>query len=166
MSRAVLSVGSNLGDRLELLQLAVDGLRPWIRLVSPVFATPPWGPVRQGEYLNAVLLAEDPEATPVEWLRRSQRCEAAAGRTRDVRWGPRTLDVDVISVDGVISDDPQLTLPHPRAVERAFVLLPWWAVDPEATLPGRGPVVDLIRTLSAAAVEEVRLLPGVELRVR
>ena len=88
------------------------------------------------------------------WLARAHELEEAAGRTREVRWGPRTLDVDVVMVtedDGtpVVSDDPGLTLPHPRAHERAFVLLPWATLDPGAELPGRGRVADLLAALPA-----------------
>ncbi len=146
MSTAVLSIGSNVGDRLAHLQSAVDALRPWLRAVSPVYETAPWGPVEQDDYLNAVLLVCDAAATPRDWLARARAAEQAAGRTRDVRWGPRTLDVDVVIVDDVVSDDPDLTLPHPRAAERAFVLVPWLAADPAATLGGR-PVRDLAARL-------------------
>lgn len=135
MTRAVLSVGSNLGDRLAHLQSAVDGLDTAVRAVSPVFQTAPWGPVAQDDYLNAIVLVDDLSANADEWLRRGQLLEQRAGRTRTVRFGPRTLDVDVVTVDGVCSDDPRLTLPHPRAHERAFVLVPWLAVSPEAVLP-------------------------------
>ena len=147
MTSAVLSIGSNLGDRLAHLQGAVDMLRPWLRAVSPVFETAPWGPVEQDDYLNAVLLVADEAATPRDWLARAHAAEQAAGRTRDLRWGPRTLDVDVVAVDDVASDDPELTLPHPRAAERAFVLVPWLAVDPDAALAGR-PVRDLLAGVS------------------
>jgi 2-amino-4-hydroxy-6-hydroxymethyldihydropteridine diphosphokinase len=164
VSRAVLSLGSNLDDRLGYLQSAVDRLGPWLQAVSPVFCTPPWGPVPQADYLNAVAIVADPEASAADWLSRAHECEQAAGRTRDVRWGPRTLDVDVITVDELISDDPVLTLPHPRAAERAFVLVPWWAVDPEARLPGRGTVLELMNQLPDADVSQVRLMPGLALR--
>jgi 2-amino-4-hydroxy-6-hydroxymethyldihydropteridine diphosphokinase len=159
MSAAVLSIGSNVGDRPATLQAAVDAFRPWLVAVSPVYETAPWGPVPQGDYLNAVLLAADPDASPRDWLDRAQAAERGAGRTRDVRWGPRTLDVDVISVDGdvapVVSDDPELTLPHPRAGERAFVLRPWLAVDPQATLAGR-PVASWLADRPADEVAGVR----------
>jgi 2-amino-4-hydroxy-6-hydroxymethyldihydropteridine diphosphokinase len=142
MSRAVLSIGSNVGDRLAYLQSAVDGLRPVA--VSPVYETEPWGGVEQDDYLNAVLVVEDAGTDAYGWLARAHALEAAAGRTRETRWGPRTLDVDVIDVDGTGSDDPALRLPHPRAHERAFVLVPWADVDPAAVLPGRGKVADLV----------------------
>jgi 2-amino-4-hydroxy-6-hydroxymethyldihydropteridine diphosphokinase len=160
VSTAVLSIGSNLGDRLANLAVAVDALRPWLRAVSPVYETPPWGPVAQDAYLNAVLLVADPAATPRDWLERAGAAEQAAGRVRDVRWGPRTLDVDVVAVDDVVSDDPELTLPHPRAHERAFVLVPWLALDPAAALAGH-PVAELVAALPSDDVAAVRQLEGV-----
>jgi 2-amino-4-hydroxy-6-hydroxymethyldihydropteridine diphosphokinase len=163
MSRAVLSIGSNSGDRLGYLQSAVAAFSPYLTTVSPVFSTAPWGPVTQPDYLNAILLVEDPAALASDWLTRAQSAENAAGRTREVHWGPRTLDVDVITVDDVRSDDPELTLPHPRAAERAFVLLPWWSVDPEAALPGRGTVLELMQALPPEELDGVRLAPGMEL---
>lgn len=158
MSTAVLSIGSNLGDRAATLQGAIDALRPWVRTISPVYETPPWGPVPQDPYLNAVVIVVDEDAAPREWLDRAHAAEQRAGRTRDVRWGPRTLDVDVVVVDGVVSDDPELTLPHPRAAERAFVLVPWAAADPDADLAGR-PVGELIAGLPADEVAGVVLTP-------
>jgi 2-amino-4-hydroxy-6-hydroxymethyldihydropteridine diphosphokinase len=152
---AVLSVGSNLGDRLAHLQGAADAVRPWLRAVSPVYETPPWGPVSQDDFLNAVLLVDDPAAEPTDWLDRAQSAESAAGRVREQRWGPRTLDVDVVAVDDVVSADPELTLPHPRAAERAFVLVPWLAVDPDALLSGRT-LAGWLDALPAAEVAAVR----------
>jgi 2-amino-4-hydroxy-6-hydroxymethyldihydropteridine diphosphokinase len=160
MTGAVLSIGSNLGDREAALQGAVDAFRPWLQACSPVYETPPWGPVPQDDYLNAVLLVADPSAAPLDWLDRAHAAEQAAGRTRDVRWGPRTLDVDVIAVDDVVSDDPQLTLPHPRATERAFVLVPWAALDRGAVLAGR-PVGDWIAELPVEDVAALRRLETV-----
>lgn len=158
MSTAVLSIGSNLGDRRAALQGALDTLRPWLLAVSPVYETPPWGPVPQDDFLNAVLVATDPAAAPVDWLARAHAAERLAGRTRDLRWGPRRLDVDVISVDDVTSDDPVLTLPHPHAAERAFVLVPWLAVQPDAQLSGR-PIRELLVALPPGSVAGVRARP-------
>jgi 2-amino-4-hydroxy-6-hydroxymethyldihydropteridine diphosphokinase len=163
VTRAVLSIGSNLGDPAAALQSAVDAFRPWLQAVSPVYVTPPWGPVPQDDYLNAVLVAADAGAQPRDWLERGHAAEHAAGRTREVRWGPRTLDVDVVTVDDVSSDDPELTLPHPRAAERAFVLVPWLALDPDAVLAGR-PVAELVAALPAEDVAAVRPAAGVVLR--
>lgn len=142
MTRAVLSIGSNLGDRLAHLRSVVDALQP-IR-ISPVYETAPWGGVEQEDFLNAVVIVDDPATDAYGWLARAHACEQAAGRSREVHWGPRTLDVDVIDVDGGVSADPDLTLPHPRAHERAFVLVPWADVDPGAVLTGHGRVADLI----------------------
>ena len=163
MADAVLSIGSNQSDRLAHLRSAVSSLGPWVRAVSPVYETPPWGPVEQDDFLNAVLLVSDDAADGAEWLRRAHRAEDAAGRTREVRWGPRTLDVDVVAVDGEVSDDPVLTLPHPRAAERAFVLVPWGDVDPGANLGGVS-VPELVRRLPRAA--EVRRRDDLSLAVR
>jgi 2-amino-4-hydroxy-6-hydroxymethyldihydropteridine diphosphokinase len=142
VSRAVLSIGSNLGDRLAHLRSAVAALDPVA--VSPVYETVPWGGIEQDDYLNAILVVADDSTEAYGWLARAQALERAAGRVREVRWGPRTLDVDVIDVDGTVSADPELTLPHPRAHERAFVLVPWRDVDPEAVLTGHGRIADLI----------------------
>lgn len=152
----MLSIGSNLGDRLAHLQGAVDALRPWVVAVSRVYETAPWGPVPQDDYLNAIVLADDPDATPLDWLERAHAAERAAGRTREVRWGPRTLDVDVVAVGDVHRDDPELTLPHPRAHERAFVLVPWHDLDPDATLDA-APLSDLLAKLAADDIAGVRL---------
>jgi 2-amino-4-hydroxy-6-hydroxymethyldihydropteridine diphosphokinase len=153
MSRVVLSIGSNLGDRLALLQSVVDGLGDAVRSVSPVYETDAWGGVEQGAFLNAVLVADDPAVDCRGWLRRGQELENAAGRVREERWGPRTLDVDVISChDGgieVTSDDAVLTLPHPFAHERAFVLVPWLALDSAATLTVGGQARSVARLLDA-----------------
>jgi 2-amino-4-hydroxy-6-hydroxymethyldihydropteridine diphosphokinase len=162
VTTAVLSIGSNLGDRAAHLSIAVDALRPWLRAISPVYETPPWGPVPQDEYLNAVLIVADDEAGPREWLARSQAAEQAAHRTRDLRWGPRTLDVDVISVDDVHSDEPELTLPHPRAHERAFVLVPWLALEPGARLADAS-AGDLLAALPVDEVAAVRPRPDLVL---
>ena len=158
MSRAVLSIGSNLGDRYGHLQLAVRLLGESVMLVSGVYETPPWGDADQPAYLNAVLMAVDPAAAPHDWLDRARACETAAGRVRDPerRFGPRTLDVDVIAVwdaddQPVLSDDPELTLPHPRAHQRAFVLRPWIEIQPYGQLPGHGWLTDLLNDPVLAA---------------
>ncbi|GAQ66867.1 MULTISPECIES: 2-amino-4-hydroxy-6-hydroxymethyldihydropteridine diphosphokinase [Streptomyces] len=147
--RAVLSLGSNLGNRLENLQGAIDALEdtPGVRVkaVSPVYETEPWGvaPGSQPSYFNAVVVLKT-TLPPSSLLERAQAVEEAFHRVRDERWGPRTLDVDIVAYADVVSDDPALTLPHPRAHERAFVLVPWHDVDPDALLTGRGPVAALL----------------------
>lgn len=142
---AVLALGANLGDRLAHLQSAVDALAAAgvaITAASPVVETDPVGGPEQPAYLNAVLLVET-DLEPAELLALAHRVEADADRVRTVRWGPRTLDVDLIRVGDLVRSDPPPVLPHPRAAERAFVLQPWLAVDPDAALPGVGPVGDL-----------------------
>ncbi len=129
---AVVSLGSNLGDRLGFLRLGLSVLEA--TAVSPVYESAAWGPVEQGDYLNVVALC--PWDASEAW-RRAVLAEEAAGRVRAERWGPRTLDVDVVWAPG---SDPALQLPHPRAAERAFVLVPWLDLDPHASLPGHGPV--------------------------
>jgi len=163
--QVVLALGSNLGDRLAMLQAGIDALaaEPGLAVtaVSAVYETAPVGGPPQPDYLNAVLLALS--ALPARAiLRRCQAAEAAAGRVRTVAWGPRTLDVDIIACGSEVSDDPELTLPHPRAHERAFVLAPWQDVDPEAALPGYGPVASLLARTPAAGV---RRLAGPGLRI-
>jgi 2-amino-4-hydroxy-6-hydroxymethyldihydropteridine diphosphokinase len=152
MTVAVLSLGSNLGDRLAHLRSAVDGLRDHLIAVSGIYETPAWGETDQPDYLNAVAVVADDADDPRRWLDRARELEAAARRERDPgrRFGPRTLDVDVIAVwtaagEPVTGDDPELTLPHPRAHLRAFVLRPWLDVQPYARLPGAGLITDLIR---------------------
>ncbi|MFE6721365.1 2-amino-4-hydroxy-6-hydroxymethyldihydropteridine diphosphokinase [Streptomyces albidoflavus] len=150
---AVISLGSNLGNRLETLQGAVDALEdtPGLRVkaVSPVYETEPWGvePGSQPSYFNAVAVIRT-TLPPGSLLERAQAVEEAFHRVRDERWGPRTLDVDIVAYAGVVSADPELTLPHPHAHERAFVLAPWHDVDPEAQLPGQGSVDELLSGLA------------------
>jgi 2-amino-4-hydroxy-6-hydroxymethyldihydropteridine diphosphokinase len=158
VSRAILSIGSNLGDRYARLRQAVEQLGESVALVSGVYETPPWGDTEQPPYLNAVVFVVDPLAEPTDWLGRARAAEMAAGRVRDParRFGPRTLDVDVIGVwadDGtpVRSDDPELMLPHPRAHQRAFVLKPWLDLQPYAELPGHGRLTDLLTAPALAA---------------
>lgn len=155
MSRAVLSLGSNLGDRLAHLRSAVDGFGDAVVAVSPVYETAPWGVTDQPDFLNAVLVVASAEVDEWGWLRRGQELERAAERVRELRWGPRTLDVDVVTVDGVRSEDPELLLPHPGTPARATVLIPWSVLEPDAVLPGHGPVGDLVRALPAAELNAV-----------
>jgi 2-amino-4-hydroxy-6-hydroxymethyldihydropteridine diphosphokinase len=141
-----LALGANLGDRLAALQRAVDVLdAEGVRAIacSRVWETAAvGGPEGQPAFLNAVVRAETSlDADGV--LEAAHAAERALGRVRDVRWGPRTLDVDVLLYDGLVRDDPALTIPHPRMTERAFVLLPLLDVDPDPVLPDGRRVVDL-----------------------
>ncbi|MEQ4305339.1 2-amino-4-hydroxy-6-hydroxymethyldihydropteridine diphosphokinase [Plantactinospora sp. B6F1] len=171
MTRAVLSLGSNLGDRLEHLRTAVTGLRDVLLVASGIYETPPWGDPDQPAYLNAALMVADDAAGPRDWLDRARAAEAAAGRVRDPerRFGPRSLDVDVIGVwtaDGqpVHSADPELTLPHPRAHLRAFVLRPWIDIEPYGRLPGHGALTDLMST-EPVGTDALDLRPRPDLRL-
>src|SRR5436189_377924 len=146
MHVATLGLGANLGDRLRSLQSAVDLLAAeGVRAVasSRVWETDPaGGPPDQPPYLNAVIRTET-QAAPQEVLAAANRVEAALGRTREVRWGPRTIDVDVLLYDDLRHDDPELTVPHPRMTERAFVVLPLLDVDPAPVLPDGTRVLEL-----------------------
>lgn len=171
MTRAVLSIGSNLGNRLARLQSAADGLGATVRAVSGVYETEAWGGVDQGYFLNAVLIVDDPHRDGHAWLRRAHELEQAAHRVRGQRWGPRTLDVDVISCywtadetggdeSEVVSRDNGLTLPHPLAHLRAFVMVPWLAIEPDAELTVAGvqrSVADLLTELGPAERAGTRL---------
>ena len=158
--KVVLALGSNLGDRGDTLQGGVDAIAELaeVRLiaVSPVYETVPVGGPPQPDYLNAVVLA-DVTIPSLDLLDRLHEIEAEFDRVRVVRWGPRTLDIDIITVAGEHSDDPDLTLPHPRAHERAFVPAPWHDIDPAAELPGYGPVADLLGGLDATGIRRSKV---------
>lgn len=133
MRRAYLALGSNLGSREVLLQQAVDGLSAFpditVVAVSPVYETDPVGGPKQPQYLNAVV-AVDTDASPHRLLEIAQALEGAAGRVRAERWGPRSLDVDVLLVGDERVDDDDLVVPHPRMRERVFVMAPLADLDP------------------------------------
>jgi 2-amino-4-hydroxy-6-hydroxymethyldihydropteridine diphosphokinase len=160
VTRAVLSLGSNLGDRFAHLRAAVAGFADVLVAASPVYETAPWGGVEQDDFLNAVVVVDDPDTDAWGWLRRGQGLEEASGRVREVRWGPRTLDVDVVTVDGpdgpVRSTHPDLLLPHPGTPGRATVLRPWLDVDADAQVPGHGPVAALLAALGPGAETGMR----------
>jgi len=146
--RVALGLGANLGDRVAALQGAVDVIAPRLAdpAVSSVYETAPVGGPEQPDYANAVLVGGW-QGEPLELLELAHEAEREWRRAREVRWGPRTLDVDVLVVGDLVSDDETLTLPHPRAHERAFVLVPWAEVDPQATLPDGSRVTDLAATV-------------------
>jgi len=151
---AVVAFGANLGDRAETIRLAAERIARLplvedLRLSSMyesiavrVDGPDPTAPA----YLNAVAVLRT-RLAPQVLLGLLHAIEDENGRVRAERWGDRTLDLDLIAYGGLRSDDPHLLLPHPRAAERLFVLEPWLSVDPEAVLPGRGEVVDLIEAL-------------------
>lgn len=173
MTRVVFSIGSNLGDREAHLRQAVAGLADAgeVRAVSGVYETPPWGDPDQPSYYNAALIVTGPQSVE-EWLEIAQSLEEKAQRNRDPerRFGPRTLDVDLIAAwedDGtpIIRGNPKLTLPHPRAHQRAFVLRPWLEIQPYAKLPGHGWVNDLVLSEALAAdVAAMTALPAIQLQ--
>jgi 2-amino-4-hydroxy-6-hydroxymethyldihydropteridine diphosphokinase len=160
--RAVLSLGSNLGDREQNLRDAVadiaalDGVE--LTKASGVFETAALKPAGVDEtapsYLNAVV-AITTTLVPAELLASLAAIETRHGRVREVRWGDRTLDIDIVSFGELQQQDADLTLPHPRAAERGFVLVPWLDIDPEATLPGIGRIDEL-----PAASESVSRFPA------
>ncbi len=154
--QVVFALGSNLGDPISNLQGAVSSLRdtPDVIVVdvSSVYETDPvGGPEDQQPYLNAVVLAET-TLDETTLLERAQAIEDAYGRVRQEQWGPRTLDVDLIVVGRSVVDRPNLRLPHPRAHERAFVLLPWAEIEPAGEIPGHGLVVDLLEHVDTSGV--------------
>ena len=151
---AVVALGSNLGDRHETLEDAVREIARLplvddVRVADPIesVAVRVGGPDEQAPaYLNSVALVTT-RLAPSVLLQMLHGIEAAHSRERRVRWGDRTLDLDLIAYGDVVSEDAGLRLPHPRAAERDFVLAPWLTVDPDAVLPGRGPVRDLLAAL-------------------
>lgn len=153
---AVFSLGSNIGDRFAYLQGAVNHLRATpglvITRISSVYQTTPVGLVDQPDFLNLVVTADTSLASTV-LLERALAIEEAFDRVREVPGGPRTVDVDLIAVDDRRITNDFLTLPHPRAHERAFVLVPWHEVDADATLVGHGSISGLLEALDRAGVQ-------------
>lgn len=149
LQRAALGLGSNIGDPKANLAEAIARLdaSPGIRVlaVSPAYRTPPWGPVPQDDYRNICVVVET-TLPPVDLLRRGLAVEKEMGRVRDVRWGPRIIDIDVLLYGDVSLDHPELTLPHPRMAERAFVLVPLADIWPEAEIGGGLTVAGALKT--------------------
>lgn len=146
--RAVLALGSNLGDREWTLMSAAEALNEVGEVVafSSILESRAVGGPPQPDYLNAVLILET-QLEPLELLKVCQAIEKIFGRTREVHWGPRTLDIDLITCSDLVMESDSLTLPHPRASERHFVLAPWYEIDNDAHLPGHGSVADLLAKL-------------------
>lgn len=163
--QAVLSIGSNLGDRAGRLQGAVSALEdtPEVTVVaiSSVYETEPVGtPEGSGSFLNAVVLI-DTTLTVHTLLDRALAIEDAFERERSEPGAPRTLDVDIIVVGDRVANDDSLTLPHPRAHERGFVLVPWLEIDPEGEIPGHGFVADLVSGVDTSGItkrEDVEII--------
>lgn len=163
---AAVALGSNIGDSAATLQGAIDALAaaPGVSVlaVSRVVETDPVGGPEQDDYLNAVVLVRT-TLEALALLDVAQGVEQMFGRTREVRWGPRTLDIDLLAFDDLILDSERLTLPHPRAHERGFVLVPWFDVDRNGMIPGRGRIADLLATVDRDGVrpsEVVLVVPA------
>lgn len=155
--RVVVALGSNLGDRLEALQGAVRALADtpdvWLTSVSAVYETEPVdAPDGSAPYLNAVVLM-DTTLPAIRLMERALAIEDAFQRERsEVKNAPRTLDVDLVVVGDRRSDLDHLRLPHPRAAQRAFVLRPWYDVEPDAIFPGKGPIGDLLADVDESGI--------------
>jgi 2-amino-4-hydroxy-6-hydroxymethyldihydropteridine diphosphokinase len=145
--KAVISLGANIGDPKANLDLAVALLREATEViaVSSYSQTKPVGGPEQPDYLNAVAILES-ELPAKELLALLNGIETAMGRTREIHWGPRVIDLDLIQYGGLLVSDEKLTLPHPRAHERRFVLAPWFEIEPEAILLTHGRISDLLNT--------------------
>ena len=147
MVRAYIAFGANLGDPVAAFAEALQRLDalPDTRVVarSSLYRSAPVGVAGQPDYLNAVVVLET-EASPADVLATAHAAEQGKGRTRQIRWGARTLDVDVLAYGQMVSDDPALTLPHPRATQRAFVMIPWAQIDAEFELPDGRRVGDVV----------------------
>ena len=138
MAEAYLSLGTNMGDRRHNVEQAVKALTttPGIKIIrqSSVYETEPWGLTDQPEFWNIVMQIET-ELPALELLKQCQQIENDLGRKRFVRWGPRTIDIDILLYDNIISDSLELTIPHPRMEERSFVLVPLQEIAPHLRLP-------------------------------
>ena len=148
--RVVLSLGSNLGNSAEILSSAAEALNEVSEVIalSSFYQTRPVGGPPQPDFINAVIIIET-NLEPEELLLVAQAIEGAHGRERNentVKWGPRFLDIDLIKCDEMLINSPDLTIPHPRAHEREFVLRPWNEIDPAATLPGFGAISRLLES--------------------
>ena len=145
--KAVISLGANIGDTKANLDLAIGLLREATEViaVSSYSQTKPVGGPEQPDYLNAVVIVES-ELPAKDLLALLNGIETARGRTREIHWGPRVIDLDLIQYGGLLVNDEKLTLPHPRAHQRRFVLAPWLEIEPEAVLLTHGRISDLLKT--------------------
>jgi 2-amino-4-hydroxy-6-hydroxymethyldihydropteridine diphosphokinase len=146
--KIVFALGSNLGDREENIENAIAELNELVEIthLSTFLETDPVGGPAQPRYLNAVAIAEG-EIDPANLMDSVLAIEKKLGRVRDIKWGPRTIDIDIITIDQLTINSPHLTVPHPLAHTRSFVLTPWLEIDPQAVIPGKGSVGDLLASL-------------------
>ena len=153
--KATVGLGSNLGDRLANLQFAIDSLNgtvgTQVHSISPVYETDPVGGPAQDDYLNAVAVLKT-ILSPEQLLDATQQIELSAHRERNEHWGPRTLDLDLLAMDDLTLNSQNLVLPHPRAHERGFVLLPWSTLDPNFIIPGHRSVAELLAEIDISGV--------------
>lgn len=160
----VFSLGANLGDPSATLREALRDLNDQpgitVQAVSPWYRTAPVGQVDQPDFINLVAVGTT-TLEPDQLWHAISAVELAHGRQRVLQGGPRTLDIDVVSLGDQISTTPHLTLPHPRAHQRGFVLVPWLAIDPEAVLPGHGRVGELVKDLDTRDVQPLESNPAV-----
>lgn len=159
MAEALLGLGGNVGDVRATLGTAVtllaDNKAIVLRARSSDYATPPWGVTDQPPFINLAILVETTLA-PRALLQRALEVERALGRdrARETRWGPRRLDIDLIAYDDLVLDEPDLTLPHPRLFERAFVLVPLAEIAPDHVIAGRK-IKDALADIDAAGIERL-----------
>ena len=146
--RGVIALGSNIGEPKENLDLAIALLREATEVlkVSSYYVTRPVGYEDQPDFVNAVCIIES-ELPAIELLNMLHGIEKAMGRERTIKWGPRTIDLDIIQYGSLLSNAAELTLPHPRAHERKFVLEPWHEIEPDAVLLTHGKIADLLSKL-------------------
>ncbi|MBS3959074.1 MAG: 2-amino-4-hydroxy-6-hydroxymethyldihydropteridine diphosphokinase [Xanthomonadaceae bacterium] len=158
--RAWIGLGGNLGEVSRAFDSALEALAatPGLAVLarSALYRTPAWGVLEQPSFLNAAVALES-RLGPIELLDRLMAVERQHGRdrTRERRWGPRRLDLDLLAIDGVVLQHPRLLLPHPRAHERAFVLVPWAEIAPDFLLPGHGRLADLRDALDRSGIEAI-----------
>lgn len=148
--KAVISLGANLGDPRKQVSMAIDAIRDILRVnkVSSLHETKPFAvPDSQPDYINAVLLGES-DHKPLDLMKSLLGVEQALGRIRSFQNAARVIDIDLIDYGGLFMESDQLTLPHPRAHERSFVLAPWLEIEPDAVLPGFGHVSELVKGMS------------------
>jgi 2-amino-4-hydroxy-6-hydroxymethyldihydropteridine diphosphokinase len=159
MAEALIALGGNVGDVRETLARAIealcDGAIVGLLARSSDYRTPPWGVTDQPPFINCAIVA-DTALPPLDLLDRAQTIERQFGRDRskERRWGPRTLDIDLIAYEGITLDIPELTLPHPRALERAFVLAPLAEIAPEQTIKGVR-ITDALAQVDRAGIEKL-----------
>jgi 2-amino-4-hydroxy-6-hydroxymethyldihydropteridine diphosphokinase len=155
-----LGLGANIGDRVGQIKTALallSSLKGWrLRAASSLYETPAWGKTDQPAFLNQVVAIEI-DSSPQQFLADIQAVEAALGRTREERWGPRTIDLDILAWGQEVLNSKNLAVPHPAIAQRAFVLVPWAEIAPDFRLPGsEATIAELLAALPAEEIQAVR----------